>query len=214
MFNISSFFAGTKLKEHCWSKKSGSTSNSSRISTREIQLIIEKLKGQSHRSSTQWNFLGVWRQFNKFVIRLDVKPNRWEDRVTLFMGYKIDQGMQSSTVKSYVSAIKKVLVEDGYPWDDQRVLIWSLTNACKIINNRVHTRLPIQCSLLELVLFEVQRIYGLKGEIYLKILYKALFAIAYYGLIRISEVTLSEHVVKAKDVHPALNKGLNFSIQT
>ena len=148
MFNSSFFFAGTKQKEHCWSKKSGSTSNSSRISTREIQLIIEKLKGQSHRSSR--NYLGVWRQFNKFVIRLDVKPNRWEDRVTLFMGYKIDQGMQYSTVKSYVSAIKRVLVEDGYSWDDQRVLIRSLTSACKIINDRVHTRLPIQCSLSEL----------------------------------------------------------------
>ena len=56
------------------------------------------------------------------------------------------------------------------------------------------------------ILFEVQRIYGLKGQIYLEILYKALFAIAYNGLMRISEVTLSDHVVKAKDVHPALNK--------
>ena len=69
------------------------------------------------------------------------------------MGYKIDQGMQSSTVKSYVSAIKKTLIDDGYSWDDNKVLVSSLTKACRIINDRVMTRLPINCSLLEMMLF-------------------------------------------------------------
>ena len=91
-----------------------SSSNSSRISTRHIQLIIEKLIGQTRKNSTTQNYLSIWRQYNKFVISLDVKPVSWEDRVTLFIGYKIENGMQSSTVKCYVSAIKKLLVEDGY----------------------------------------------------------------------------------------------------
>ena len=78
--------------------------------------------------------------------------------MTLFIAHKIGQGMQSATVKSYVSAIKKLLVDDGYPWDDQKVLLGSLTKACKIINDRVYTRLPIQCSLLEMILFEVQKL--------------------------------------------------------
>ena len=112
--------------------------------------------------------------------------------------------MKSTTVKSYVSAIKKILVDDGYPWNDQLVLLGSLTKACKIINDKVHTRLPIQCSLLDMLLFELQRIYDL--QFYLQSMYKALFALSYYGLMRVSEVTLSDHVVKAKDVHSALNK--------
>ena len=66
----------------------GSSSTSSRISTRHIQLIIDKLVGQSQRSSTSQNYLAVWRQFNKFVISLDIKPSSWEDRVTLFIGHK------------------------------------------------------------------------------------------------------------------------------
>ena len=150
------------------------------------------------------NYLSIWRQFNKFLINLDIKPNSWEDRVTLFIGFKIDNGMQSSTVKSYVSAIKKILVDDGYPWNDQKVLLGSLTKASRLINDRAHTRLPIQCSLLELILFEVQRKFS--TQYYLKDLYLALFAISYYGLMRISEVTLGDHVVKAKDVHCATNK--------
>ena len=58
------------------------------------------------------------------MINLDVKPTSWEDRVTLFIGYKIDQGINSSTVKSYVSAIKKMLTDDGYPWDDKKGIGW------------------------------------------------------------------------------------------
>ena len=188
--------------------KSDSTSNSdsSKISTKSLKLIIDKLLGQSNRSSTSRNYLNIWRQFNKFVTRLDVKPPSWEDRVTLFIGYKIDQGMKSTTVKSYVSAIKKTLVDDGYPWDDQRVLLLSLTKACKLVNDKVKTRLPIQCSLLEMILFELQRIFCSSGQQYIQLLYKTLFALSYYGLMRVGEVTRSDHVIKAKDIHAAHNK--------
>ena len=41
---------------------------------------------------------------------------------------------------------------------------------------------------------------------YLTILYRAIFATAYFGLFRIGELTLSPHVVKAVDVHLGVNK--------
>ena len=43
----------------------------------------------------------------------------------------------------------------------------------------------------------------------MEVLYKTLFALSYYGMMRVCEVTQvpqSNHVVKAKDVHSALNK--------
>ena len=72
------------------------------------------------------------------------------------------------------------------------------------MNDQVKTRLPIQCGLLELILFEIERVYS--QQPYLDILFKTLFVIAYYGLMRPGEVTKSQHVVKAKDVHVGLNK--------
>ena len=54
--------------------------------------------------------MNIWRQFNNFVISLDVKPDSWEARTTLYIAYLIDNGKQSASVKSYVSAIKKLLV--------------------------------------------------------------------------------------------------------
>ena len=103
-----------------------------------------------------------------------------------------------------MSAIK-VLVTNKYRWQDELVMLNSLTKACRLVNDRLRTRLPIHHSLLELLLFEVDRFYQ-GQQLYLQIMYKALFAISYYGLLCIGEVMYSTHVIKAKNVHMAINK--------
>ena len=169
-----------------------------------MERIVSNLMAKQHRSSTATNYLSIWRQFNKFILKLDVRSKLWEDRATLFIGYLINNGNQSNTVKSYISAIKHTLVADGYAWNDNLVLVRSLSKACKIINDRVMTRLPIHCGLLEMILFEVDRHFS--KQLYLNVLFTTLFAISYYGLMRVGEVTCSQHVLKASDVHIALNK--------
>ena len=169
-------------------------------------MIISNLVGQQNRSSTAKNYLRIWRQFNSFVISLDNKPREWEQRVTLYVAFLIEKGLQSSTVKSYISAIKRILIDDSYPWEDKKILLNSLTRSCRLINDRVQTRLPITCGLLELVLFEIQRIFNESNQEYLESLYKALFILGYYGLFRVGELTLSPHVIKAKNIHMAKNK--------
>ena len=61
----------------------------------------------------------------------------------LFIAQLIEEGMQSSTVKSYISAIKTTLITDGYTWDNSKILLSSLTRACKVVKDHVRTRLPI-----------------------------------------------------------------------
>ena len=183
-----------------------STSTSSRISALDMERIVQMLLTKQHRDSTTRNYLSVWRQFNKFLINLDKKPKLWEDRTMFFWGYLIDKGMQSSSIKSYVSAIKKTLVMDGYGWNDKLVLVQFLAKACRIINDKVRTRLPIHCNLLGMILFEIQRYFRANGQCYLEKLYLAMFAISYYSLMRIGEVTESPHVLKASNAHIASNK--------
>ena len=122
----------------------------------------------------------------------------------MFLGFLISKGIQSATIKSYLSAIKKILVADKYKWDDSRVLISALTKACRLVNDTVYTRLPIQCGFLEQILFELERIF--QDQWYLEIMYKTLFILGYYGLMRVGEVTDSPHVLKAKDANIAVNK--------
>ena len=133
-----------------------SSGSSSKISASSLRNILDKLLMNQTRVSTSKNYLCVWRQFNKFLISLDVMPTLWEDRTSLFVAYLIDKGVQSGTVKSYVSAIKKTLVNDKYDWKDELVLLSSLAKACKLVNDKVRTRLPIHCSLLEMILFELE----------------------------------------------------------
>ena len=169
-----------------------------------MERILENLKSKKNRSSTASNYLAIWRNFNKFVIQLDVKPQLWEDRASLFGAYLVDKGLQSSTLKSYFSAIKGTLIDDGYPWDDSKVLLGTLTKACKLVNDKVVTRLPIQDALVEMILFEFQRMFD--KQPYLEILYKTMVITAYFGIFRVGEVANGQHPVKAKDVHIAKNK--------
>ena len=72
-----------------------------------MQLILKKLKSQSNQKSTVNNYLGIWHRFNDFIMKLNELPKDWEDRVALYVGYMVDQGLQSATIKSYMSATKK-----------------------------------------------------------------------------------------------------------
>ena len=167
-------------------------------------LLLERYKSCKNRPSTAANYLSIWRQFNTFLMRLDHKPKLCEDRATLFGAALIESEIQSSTLKSYFSAIKSILIDDNYEWDDNRLMIRTLTRACRAVNDKVRTRLPIHLGLLEIILFEVECLFS--QQKYLEILYKTIFILAYYGLFRIGELTWSTHTVEAKDVHMAVNK--------
>ena len=192
-----------RSSRHCRSEKSDTSST---ISTVHMEQLVQKLLSQQNRKSTVNTYMNIWRQFNNFVIRLDVRPESWEARTTLFIAHMIEQGKQSASIKSYVSAIKKLVVMDGYKWQDSEVLSTSLTKACRLINDRISIRLPIHCGFFEMLLFELERYYSSRAQDYLEWMYKALFVLCYYGLMRVGEVTMSPHVLKAKNVHMATNK--------
>ena len=49
----------------------------------------------------------------------------------------MEEGIQSVTLRSYFSAIKHTLKTDGYAWDDNKVWLNALANACKLKNDKV-----------------------------------------------------------------------------
>ena len=132
-----------------------------------------------NEDSTMENYLGIWRNFNSFVIRLDSLPDTWEERMALFGAYMVNMGHKSATLKSYMSAIKKILELIDYEVDTKKLQLNTLTRACRLINDRVRQRLPIGGGLLEILLQEVQRKYSSSGQIYLELLYKTIFLFGY-----------------------------------
>ena len=122
----------------------------------------------------------------------------------LFIGHLISEGKKSTTIRSYVSAIKAILQVEGFKIQEDTYLLNALTKACKLHDDIVMTRLPIRLGMLRVILKIVGQEYDTQP--YLRSLYQALFSTAYFGLFRIGEITQSPHVIKACDVHLAKNK--------
>ena len=170
-----------------------------------MEQLLEQLKGDNHQKSTKLNYYGIWKNFNLFIIKLDKIPNTWEKRISLYCIYLVvDQELKSSTIKSYISGIKSVLKSDGYICDEGKLLLNALIKSCKLKNDTIKTRLPIQKGLLEIILFEIRRRFGTQP--YLEAMYISAYLIAYYGLLRVGEITFSIHSVKAKDLHESKTK--------
>ena len=124
----------------------------------------------------------------------------------LFAAFLIDNELQSSTVKSYLSALRSVLTEDGYKLKEDLFLVSSLTGVCKLKNDTLTVRLPIHKELLRVLLNETCKYFLDKGQKYLEVFYSAILISAYYGMLCIGEVTKSPHVLLAKNVHIGVNK--------
>ena len=53
-----------------------------------------------------------------------------------------------------------------------------------------------------------------KGQLYLALLYQAILLTAYFGMLRISEVTKGTHPILARDVQIGVNKKFLFILRT
>ena len=161
---------------------------------------------QRYRDSTRANYYKIWKLFGRFYLRLDVKLTEWNDRILLFVAFLIENKLKSSSVKSYISAIKGVLAEDNIFIEEDSFLLSSLTRACKLKNDQVITRLPVYKQLFHLLLNQTKCHFESKGQNYLLILYTAMFTASYYGLLQAGEVTEGPHVILAENVHIGVNK--------
>ena len=109
-------------------------------------------------------------------------------------------------IRSYISAIRSVLAEDGFELESHNFTINSLTRACKIRNDHLVVRLPIHKSLLHILIKEIIQWTLETSQPYLEHLYTAILTAGYYGLLRIVELTCGPHCILAENVHVGINK--------
>ena len=88
--------------------------------------------------------------------------------------------------------------------NEDTFLLRSLTKACRLKNDTVRICLPITKNVLLLLLSAAEEVFA--QQPYLRILYRALFTTAYFGLFRIGKLSHSPHVLKAINVHVGINK--------
>ena len=189
-------------------KGGNSSTETEKISTERMNLIFERLKSQQNRKSTQRNYHCIWKKFISFTLNLDEIPMSWEERLCLFGTHMVEKGSQSTTIRSYMSALKFILRTDDIELNEEKIRLGIIIKACKVQNDRLYVRFPIRLSLLEQMLFEIECLYGAaeNNQPYLELMYKSLLLASYYGLLCIGEVTAGDHVIKAGDLHVGTNK--------
>ena len=170
--------------------KSGTGSTSSTISSSELEFFLDRLQMNKFRETTKANYYGIWKLFNHFILQLDQKPDNWEHHLTLFVAYLIHKNKKSTTVKCYISAIKAILALGKVKLNEDRILLNSLTTACKKTNDRVKIIFPVTKAVLYLLLAGLEKLFAMQP--YLLTMYKALFITTYYGLFRIGEMVVSD----------------------
>ena len=140
-------------------------------------------------------------------MRLDRRPASWEDRLVLFTAHLINENKQSATIRSYLSAMRTVLKQEGVVLHEDQFLITSLTKACKLCNDKLKLRLPIQKGMLSIIIRKTKQYFEVdRNQPYLSVLFQTIFTVAYFGLFRIGELAYSEHSVRAQDVFIGTNK--------
>ena len=112
--------------------KHSNLSDTETISSNALIDILETLKNEKHKGLTHKSYYSIWRRFNQFLVKLDKIPKTWENRVSLYCAYMIQEGLQSSTVKSYLSAIKDVLANDDYELSVSKILLNTITKSCEL----------------------------------------------------------------------------------
>lgn len=153
------------------------------------------------RGTTKRVYLRQFRAFNKFLLTLDKIPDNWEDRLIVYLTALVHiKKLQSSTIKAYLSGIRKMLELEDIPLNEDKATVKALVKVCKLENNKVTTRLPINRRMLHAILDQINEHYLDKGQPYLASLYRAMCSMAYHGLLRVSEFTSGEHNIYVKDV--------------
>ena len=65
-----------------------------------------------------------------------MKPEEWYNRIVLFVAFMVENDLQSSTIRTYISALKGVLADENIHIDNNQFLLTALTKACRLKNDR------------------------------------------------------------------------------
>ena len=121
----------------------------------------------------------------------------------------VERKLQSSTVKTYIAAIRSVLNELGEKIKEDQCLLTSLTKACRLKNNEAVHRFPICKGMLKMLLKQVTKMFTgsqTNQQPYLETLFKAIYSTAYYGLLRIGEMAKGSHTILVRNTYIGTNK--------
>ena len=154
--------------------------------------LLEKSVAHSSRQLYQrsWTLLDqcyhIINQSNNLILNLPLSNNH----IAVFVAYLHDEGYAPASIVSYVSAIAYVHKLLGLPDPTSANIVQKLIAGATKVYSPKPSRLPITIIILHRIILGIDEIVQVH---YHKILLKAMFTTAFFGLMRIGEVTMSKH---------------------
>lgn len=155
-------------------------------------------------SPTKIGYHSIHRNFLEFLELFNTLPERWEEKMVLYATFLADNVYGEDTIRSYMSAIRYRLQQDGVHLEEDKILLESVIRSTRYKNRQKRQRLGISEHMLHRLLDQVDLTFDTQP--YLNALYKAMFVLAFYCLLRVSELTSGRHPILANYVIAAKNK--------
>ena len=162
---------------------------------------MSTLLASAFEPTTVKQYKHAWDNFSKFVnvtlgtqliLPLDGKT------VGLYVSHLHSLGLQSSTIRTHLSAISYYhKIRDVYD-PTQCFLVNKLMASVQKQAQSVDQRLPVSHSLLQKLIQALHSVASNQGDIYL---YSAMFSLAYYACLRIGEVAVSTNTRNTLSIH-------------
>lgn len=168
------------------------------------RVVVERNHQKRVAPSSKTSYHGIFDNFLDFLDLFNTLPDRWEDKIVLYVSFLADNIYEEQTIKSYLSAIRHELKQDGVRLDEDKFLLESIIRSSRFKNREKRERLGISEQMLHRILDQVDLTFD--QQPYLKSLYKAMYVLGFYCLLRVSELTSGAHPILAKNVIAARNK--------
>lgn len=185
--------------------KSYSSSSDSKIDLDYFnRVVVERNHQKSVAPPSKKTYHDIFNNFRDFLDLFRTLPDKWEEKMVLYATFLADNTYDESTINSYMSAIRFQLQQDGVRLEEDKILLESVIRSTRYKNKQKRQRLGISEHILHRLLDQVDNQFD--QQPYLAALYKAMFVLAFYCLLRVSELTSGRHPILAKNVIVAKNK--------
>ena len=151
------------------------------------------LLNRSLANNTKHAYKAAFNAYRVFHISIyNQEPTRHisSKKFAQFIAFSHSKGMKYSTICSRISALKYINNLYGNRDTSNHFLVQRILQGCKLSANNTDKRKPITKSLLKRIIRSLSSIFDSQ---YNRLLFKAMFIISFYALLRVSEIAKTQH---------------------
>ena len=194
-----------------------SDTHSAVLATQQLEIELSKILSNSLAKSTQRTYSYAMGLLSQFVGLTGIAFPLVPAEMALFVTFLRKNGYKYGTIKTYSSAISFFHKIAGFKDPGTSYLVVKTLEGLRKVDGSVDLRLPITVVLLESLVSKALPEVCAEGYNYL--LYRAMYIVAFFGLLRVGELTFAsndqQHTLQLENVlYDAESKGYLITINS